>query len=217
MKRAIRQYIYKWAADNGKVVPDNYIEILSNYTQLEFLGKVKVKFILPFINKSSTILNAYAPLCNKEILVCVSWAIQILFYDSPETKNTFCITMGHELTHMDANSYMCPFRLKETDRRFIAWINEVYADFGGAMKGANGSREKLIEALKYKLKQRLDAGETDIDQTDHPCMQRRINYAADFDFTVRLIHQIAADTDCKNEQLIHKVISQDKYKEIMLN
>ena len=93
---------------------------------------------------------------------------------------------------------------------FIAYVNELYADFGAAEKMANSSRQKLLDAMEYKkARKNKDEG-----TCDHPSWAQRIYYAEHYDFGEELIRQIAKDTGCNNQKIIDKVCKH--YQEIKL-
>lgn len=60
------------------------------------------------------------------------WATQLVLFHSEEVHNTFLITIGHELTHKDCDIFF--LRHEPQYIRFIAYVNELHADFGAAEK-----------------------------------------------------------------------------------
>lgn len=127
------------------------------------------------------------------------WATQLVLYNSVETHNAFLITIGHELTHKDCDIFFLKHGLRNI--RFVAWVNEVHADFGATQKMANNNRQELVNSMKYKKSYK----EEDKDKTNHPSWERRIYYAEHFDFGKELIQQIAKDAGCKNQKIINRV------------
>lgn len=84
--------------------------------------------------------------------------------------------------------------------RFMNWINEIHADFGGTQKMADSSRQRLLASIKYEknIHQSLD-------DDFHPSWDRR-----------ELIDQIAKDAGCEDAKFIDKVKNCGYYNDIIL-
>lgn len=87
---------------------------------------------------------------GKIVILNPEYATRLILYNDDGLQNAYNITIGHELTHKD-KQLRAPFRLGKNHSKFIAWVNEVHADFGGTQKRANSDRNKLIKAIKYRL------------------------------------------------------------------
>lgn len=146
-------------------------------------------------------LNANAGLFRSSKVVFSSeWAAYLLMRNDDEVTNAFLATLGYELSHKE--KYIYPF-LHPFSKKFVAWVNEVYADFLSESKFLHSDRQLLIDTMNFKRSKKRE----DKDDRFHPSWKRRIHYAESFErFDEKLIRQIAKDTRCKNEKLIQKVI-----------
>lgn len=159
---------------------------------------ILIKFsTFPSLNNGS--LGANAGFTH--IIFSLEWAAYLVLKNDKTVWNAFLCSIGHELTHRDGND-INPF-LHPINIRFIAWANEVHADFESENKMLGQSRSRLIAAMKFKYSQK----EQDQDSCSHPSWKRRIHYAENFEtFDEKLIRQIAKDARCKNKKLIQEVI-----------
>ena len=201
----VKYYICKEAKRLKKSVPKNYKAILQKYIDMNPSTKYKVFFSWTY-DSGSPILNASAALPGC-IIFNAAWAARIIFYDSPDTKNAFLITLGHELAHKEGN--LCRYISSKNKIRFFSWINEVYADFRAA-ELMQKSRKDLLLAIDYKKSLRKQ----DKDTFYHPSWSKRRYYAENYNFTNELVDQIANDTECKNKRSVSKVC--DFFKDIYL-
>ena len=144
-------------------------------------------------------MNASA-MCPGLIIFNAAWAARIALYDSPETFHAFKSTVGHELTHKDKEINRMMY--SGAERKFIAQLNEVHADFGGADKMFASSRDALLRAIEYR-KSIIPPGQDNGDFA-HPPWWKRYEYAKGALFGKDLICQIACDNHCENEELIQK-------------
>ena len=110
--------------------------------------------------------------------------------------------IGHEMGHIffdrGNNNLLCPRKR----RRFINWVNEVFADFYSLQVALNNNR-KTTEAV-MKRKQALR--KKDKNTNTHPSWELRMKYVKDFDFGEKLIREIAKDCGMKEQWLINKVL-----------
>ena len=144
-----------------------------------------IKFsTFPSLNNGSLGANAGF----SHIIFSLEWAAYLVLKNDKTVWNAFLCSIGHELTHRDGNdinSFLHPINI-----RFIAWANEVHADFESENKMLGQSRSRLIAAMKFKYSQK----EQDQDSCSHPSWKRRIHYAENFEtFDEKLIRQIAKD------------------------
>ena len=117
------------------------------------------------------------------ILINAEWASRlVLNQDNPHMHDAFALTIGHEITHQEKDFYYLD--LFSADGKFINWVDEVHADFGGGQKGLD-SKDK--------------------DTRSHPSWNRRIDYILHYDFNEELIDKIAFDCGCNNNKVITAV------------
>lgn len=135
------------------------------------------------------------------ILINAEWATKIVLdQDNPYMHDAFALTVCHEMTHQDRDFYY--FDFFTSDGKFVNWVDEVHADFGGIQKGLNGDRTRAAFAMKYKMSCKHNK---DKDRRSHPSWKRRIEYITNHDFNDKLIDQIAIDCGCSNSKLISAV------------
>ena len=137
---------------------------------------------------------------SSKVIFSSEWIAYLLMRNDEEVTNAFLAALGHELAHKE--KYIPPY-LHLFSVKFVAWVNEVYADFLSENKFLHGNRQLLLNSMNFK---RSKKGE-DKDDRLHPSWKRRIHYAENFEtFDEKLIRQIAKDARCKNKKLIQKVI-----------
>ena len=73
----------------------------------------------------------------------------MLNQDNPYMHDAFALTVCHEITHQEKDYYY--FDLLSVDGKFVNWVDEVYADFGGVQKGLEADRSRAAFAMEYKL------------------------------------------------------------------
>ena len=84
------------------------------------------------------------------ILINAEWALRIVLnQDNPYMHDAFALTVCHEITHQEKDYYY--FDLLSVDGKFVNWVDEVYADFGGVQKGLEADRSRAAFAMEYKL------------------------------------------------------------------
>ena len=199
--------IKKSAKDKNLTIPQNYEEILQRYKSI---GKVDKRLIVFSwaMDAGENVLNA-SPKMPGCVLLNSAWAARVVLYDNEDTINAFKITVGHELTHKDKEVREL-LHLK-INRKFIARVSEVHADFGAAQKMFCSNRNALLASIDYKkLLKKVDN-----EDFRHPTWQRRKEYVLNYDFNEELIRIIANDVNCHNEKLIKRVVN--FYDEIILN
>lgn len=214
-----KQYISRRTKELGGSVPDNYLAILQKIENTELPDGMSLRFGGLF-NRGKNV-NAY-PLFRKYIILNPEYATKFVLYDGDNKKKSklskaLLLTIGHELTHIEKHQekykQLTPFRLPLKKMKFTAWVNEAHADFGGAQKMANSSRQTLLEVMEYKKAQHPDSK----DICHHPSWERRMYYVKKFDFTNELIEQIAKDVGYKNQKFIDKVKAYAYYADIILS
>ena len=204
----VKQYIKKRAKQCKRCCPENIETMLLQEVQEATDASKKVIFSWIWdiggrgLNASATIPGI--------IVVNAEWAARIALY--PEDLNmhdAFRLTMGHEFTHQENDYFFLdPFTINE---KFVYWVNEVHADFGGIIKAFGGSVEHGMSAMEYKKKSKI---REDKDTYTHPSWERRIYFIKKYDFNKNLIKEIADIVGCKNEQLISSV--SNHFEEIKL-
>ena len=137
--------------------------------------------------------------CRGLIAVNAEWAARLVLFDDEEVKEAFMFTMGHEMTHQAGDCSF--FGLSGKEKRFVNWVGEVHADFGGAELAFDGKVSKALTAVRYRANQR----KSDKDSQAHPSWKRREEYLSYKRFDKELIERIAGDTGCDNGELIGKV------------
>ena len=204
----MKMHLYRRAFELKKKVPKNYKEKLTEVVE-EVDSPVKV-YLSGIKDAPFSVLNAGAyPCCFSDFILCTAeWAVRIVFFDSAETRNSFRITVGHELTHLDGD-----FSKKHYHRenwKFLSWVNEVHADFGGAQKMVGGSRELAVSGIRYK--QKLKKKDHD---GSYPSWEKRAHYVEKYNFSIELLEIIAEQTGCTNRKLIEQV--HEYYGDIVLH
>lgn len=203
----LNMYIFYRAKKLKKEVPKNYKEILEQRTNLPQLNKNKFKF--SFWQGALSSLPSASVTIFGGIMCSPEWAARLVLFNDEATINAFTMTIGHELTHKGKElNKKC---LSKNDKRFKSWVTEVHADFGGAEKMVDCDRHKLVESMRYKLKQKRK----DKYHESHPSWALRKCYAEYCDFNEKLIRRIAEDTCCHNEDLIDEAIN--FYDDILLH
>ncbi len=135
------------------------------------------------------------------ILLNAEWAYRVVIdSDNSKMHNALDMTIGHELTHQEND--FCYFGMNKKDLKFVNWINEVHADFGGTQKAFNGKRSYVKDAIDYKLRCKE---EKDKDTWSHPSWFKRLNYLLNYNFDEKLINEIAVDVGCENDILIEAI------------
>lgn len=203
---AIKLHIRKRARIFRTSNRKNYRDAMAEVQKINY-SDCKIVFSWLFDFGSNT-LNACA-LLPGIIIFNSEWAAHLVLSHDEQTLNAFKATIGHELAHKDNDFVFWEFWTK--DKQFVNWINEVHADFSGAEKSFDLSRENQICALQYKL---MHKGNKDKDTYGHPSWKRRLEYLAKYNFDEHLIELIAADTGCKNQKLVNNVKSHFSYIEL---
>lgn len=205
----VRIYVYykaiQWKMDKPKGIGKR----LNNYRKSINSNGYIIVFSC-FQSALNGILNADS-IIPKIITISPRWAVQLILFDSSETRNAFLITIGHELTHKDGDFSM--LSKEGPDRIFISWVNEVHADFGAAEKMVNGCKQKLLDSINYKSEinesiinsSKLNKNEKNRKLGSHPSWSQRKKYVERGTFDDELIKEIAKTTGCYNTELIKKV------------
>lgn len=189
-----KRYIRKRVAE--LMISSDYLEILKEIEKRKFLNGIQVRFSWLYNNKKFLCANAFY---GKYILLNPEWATMLILYNDTKIKNAFNITIGHELTHREKE--LRGIRFCKDKRKFVRWVNEVHADFGGAQKMADSSREKLLASIKYKS----DLHTNSTDNEAHPSWKRRKCYVENYDFEPQLVRKIASDIGYNNQVFIEEV------------
>ena len=194
----VKRYIKKKAKISNLNCPEAIKDILEKEIQ-EYAGSKSIVFSWLW-DGGCKVPNASATIPGI-IFINAEWAARIvLFPDDEDMHSAFRLTMGHEFTHQE-NDYFFLEPLTKNEK-FVYWINEVHADFGGIVKAFDGDIKQGLRAMEYKRKSKI---REDKDTFTHPSWERRIRFIREYDFDVKLVRQIANMTGCKNEQLIDRV------------
>ncbi len=144
----IKVYIYIDAKKRRVIIPKDYLTILVNELKRFANWKGKIRYSW-FWSAGVHVPNASATIPGL-ILVNAEWATKIVLnQDNPHMHDAFAMTIGHEMTHQEKDFYY--FDLFTADGKFVNWVDEVHADFGGVQKGLDSSRSRALFAMKYKL------------------------------------------------------------------
>ena len=194
------KYIKRKARRINKGLPQNYEVILCEKIRIY---SSKKKIIFSWLWDGGGKVPSASATIPGIILINAEWATRIvLFPDDEDMHNAFRLTMGHEFTHQENDYFFLePFTKNE---KFVYWVNEVHADFGGIVKAFDGKINPALQAMEYKRKSKI---REDRDTFTHPSWERRMRFVREFDFDAKLIREIAAIVGCKNEQLIDRVSS----------
>lgn len=201
-------HVVRKAKKQGVRLSVDWREIL--FRELDCFKEGRIKMVYSWLwDSGGRVPNASSTIPGL-ILVNAEWAAMIALYQENEkVHEAFKLTMGHEMTHQHDKFFIAiPF---SKDAKFIYWINEVHADFGGAVIAFDGDVARTAEAMQFK---RVCKGNRDKDAYSHPSWQRRIEFIRNDNFDRELIYKIAIITGCKNERLIERVC--DQYKDIQL-
>ena len=156
-------HIWRRSLDFGRKI-DSILPILRDARKLDFIGETKIVFSW-FLDGISNHPNAMSVVPGI-IAVNAEWAARLVLFNSQEVKDAFRYTIGHEMTHQAGDyNYLEAFTV---DKRFVNWVSEVHADYGGAVSAFNGDLNKAISAIDYKAKEI----KKDNDHQGHPSWKR---------------------------------------------
>ena len=191
-------HIKRNAKKNNIKLPDEYKFVLLKWTKKYSISE-KIIFSWLF-DAGSKVLNASATIPGI-VLVNAEWASRlVLNAGDKEMETAFELTIGHELTHHENDYFFLdPFT---KDEKFIYWINEIHADFGGIQKMFAGDVSQGEIAMRYKQRNRTTK---DKDTYTHPSWEKRISFIKEHNFDEKLIRVVAQMTGCENEHLIDRV------------
>ncbi len=199
-------HIYNKAKLLGKELSKDEIKnTINQYNSLPQLKRNKILYDYIFLGFSR--LSASATIYQL-IMISAKWIEDVVIYHDEKILNAFILTLGHELAHKDGDFTKVYFNYN--DRKFIHWVTEVHHDFSAAEKMACSSREKLLDAITYKIIAKPD----NKDAFSHPSWKNRKKYVLQYDFNDKLISEIASNTDCTNKKLIKDIC--DHYQPIFL-
>lgn len=197
-------YLKKRAKKEIKHIIKKYKNILQKYYNIAEQYGYKIRFTncgFTKVDKFKYRLDANAAIFSQSTInVSPEWMYQLIFNNSKEVDNAFILTLGHEMTHKDEND-LCPFTFCIKKSKFLAYVNEVHADFGGSQKLADSSRERLIQASLYKK----NSSHQNKGDCTHPSWDKRIEYATNYNFNEDLVRKIASDINYTNEEIIRDV------------
>ena len=204
----VGHYIRKKAKRRKNDLPLDYRKILSDVV-VEY-KKRGIRLVFSWIWAIGCKLPNASATIPGLILVNPEWAYQLVMHHDDElVTDAFKMTMGHEITHQKKDYSF--FNLISKDERFVYWVNEVHADFGGIVWAFDGNMYKGLRVLEYKCSWNR---ESDKDSWMHPSWKRRIDFISNYDFDERLIRKIADITGVSNQKLIAQVVGY--YEDIVL-
>ena len=191
--------ILRRAKKEHRELPANYKQILNEVAEKYSTDSIKVYYSW-FWDAGGRFPNASATIPGI-ILINSVWAFFLIYHHEDDRLiDAFKMTIGHEMTHQENDYfYLEPF---SKGQKFVNWINEIHADYGGIMKAFDGDVNLGIKALEFKKKCQ---GDTDNDGRSHPSWRRRIEYIKKYDFDRDIIQEVAKTTGCSNQKLIDVV------------
>lgn len=204
----LKIYLKYKAKKNNYKLPNDWTDALNKHivTPDGFNAKIKFTTNLTMINLLTMQLRR-----NNKILISADWAYELLFADS-DIENNFRIVLGHELAHTKKdNAFLLKLPKSKTDKKFLHWVDEVFADFYGTQIMGESSRFKLEKTIKNTIKYKFGKSKNNArpslkDTNTHPSWNRRLFYSQKYNFNECLIKKIASDTKCDNEKLINKAL-----------
>ena len=190
----------------GRTHPKLSVNLFLRYLTLknkDILGAMRICFnySYPLEHTPSASISCDSP--QPAVYLNMGWLILLMYKPDELTRNAFRTSLGHEMSHLGDfpyKGYYCKCR------KFIRYVNEVYADFNGILLGVNGSLSEGLRCMQFKY----DRGgfySRHISDRSHPSWKKRMQYVRKFEkFDEKLIEQIAKDTGCKNKKVISAVI-----------
>lgn len=180
--------------------------LLMKAIDLPFIGNTKI--VYSWLLDGWSIYPDAMSVIPGIIAVNAEWAARLVLFDSQDVWNAFRFTIGHEMTHQQGDySFWEAFTV---DKRFVNWIIEIHADYGGTILAFDGALDPALEAIEYK---RADYRK-DVDRQKHPSWERRKRYLSMRHFDKNLIETVASDCGCNNNNLIRKI--SEFYEDISL-
>lgn len=197
---------------------EGYRNILLPYDK--FMQKYDICLIFTSYLWSSVKSPNATAISNKFVMVNPYWIKEIVSCSNNVLpQNAFYQTLGHEISHtlyrLPPEIYGIKYyrKIKNYTGNFIAWINELYADFNSIKIIFDGNRSKGIECFCYKIEQ-FQIDKT-LDTKSHPSLKRRLYYIQNYDFTEALIRDIATYLQYPTDTEILQVVSY--FPEIILH
>ncbi len=201
----LRLHIWRRALHYKK----KYVNIkqkLQEANDISFVDNTNIIFtwLLSGISKHPNAMSVFPGL----IVVNAEWAARLVIFDTEEVRDSYRYTIGHEMTHQSGDYVFWEAFTK--DKRFVNWVSEVHADYGGTVHAFAGNIRRAVTAIEYKAKDYKN----DRDRQVHPSWLHRKGYLKIGRFDSELIKCIADDVGCRNQVLIDKV--SDYYSPIEL-
>lgn len=141
-RKLLKRRIEKRAKKLNIIIEKSIDEVLDKYEDMGNEKNISIHF---FVLKETFTKELLASLTwNKKMVLNPEWSIQLIL-DNKNAENAFLITLGHEITHKDGDFPNKGAHYK--NKKFINWVNEVHADFGGAEKMVNSDRQKLVDSI----------------------------------------------------------------------
>lgn len=208
MNTFLNIYIIKRFKKLNKSIPSNKSAILKNWISKYNEDKIKVKFSYFIPMERNKILGVLS--INNTIYLSAEAATQIILNSEDSTAYKAALfSLGHEIGHIMKNfkkDCLHNTKLNKQDKKFIKYIDEVYSDFYAIKSKLNNSRTDAIDAVNYKIKERV-LHKRYIDRSDetHPGWFLRKQFIKHYNFNLDLINEIALISGCTNSSLIQKI------------
>lgn len=143
----VKAYVFIDAWKHNRKI-DGISDILIRELSLFDYWKGQIRYFW-FLSAGIHVPNASATIPGL-ILISAEWASRIVLnQDNPHMHDAFALMICHEITHQEKDFYY--FDLFSVDGKFVNWVDEVHADFGGVQKGLGSDRTRASFAMKYKL------------------------------------------------------------------
>lgn len=192
-------YVRRKAKKEHRSLPENYKFILREFAEKYCTNKVKVHYLW-FWDAGGRFPNASATIPGVILMNSVWASLLVEKYNDETIVDAFKMTIGHELTHLEHEFfYLEPF---SKTQKFVDWINEVHADYGGIIKAFDGDVYRGVRALEFKEKFKCGR---DNDGRSHPSWKRRIEFIKKFDFNANTIREVAGIVGCNNQKIINLI------------
>ena len=192
----LRLHIWRRAL-NYKEKCGNIKQRLAEAKDISFVENTKIIFtwVLSGISNHPDAMSVFPGL----IAVNAEWAARLVIFDNEEVRDSYRYTIGHEMTHQSGDYVFGEAFTK--DKRFVNWVSEVHADYGGVVYAFDGDIRRAIAAIEYKTRDY----KKDRDRQAHPSWKHRKEYLRAGRFDSNLIKHIADDVGCRNQVLIDKI------------
>jgi hypothetical protein len=161
-----------------------------------------IRFIT-FGNINSNIPSAAIDITGSRISLNTEWLRRIVKDEGEEGEKALAVSLAHEMSHrLDYQQIV----LNHNDRKFIKWINELFADYHAVQLALDGDTNLFEKTVKYKT----NNSNVSKDYFSHPSWNRRVEYIKNYSFDSDFIRLVAKECNCNNQKLIDNVCNHFK-------